>query len=65
MKKPKKLYFKEKEDEPLGLGDAMELKRAMLLSAMDPPGGLDTSLTASAQPIAQGAENLNEEQRTE
>jgi len=56
VKKPKKLYFTE--DEHLGLGDAMEVKRALLLNAMDTPGGLDTALTAADQPIGQGAENL-------
>lgn len=73
MKKPKKLYFKsdfrafseQEEAEPLGLGDAMELKRAMLLNAMDAPGALDTSLTVTEEPIGQGAENLaNEKERT-
>lgn len=73
MNKPKKLYFKSdfrafsggEEAEPLGLGDAMEVKRAMLLNAMDAPGGLDTSLTAAEEPIGEGAENLAaEKERT-
>lgn len=43
----------------------MEVKRAMLLNAMDVPGGLDTSLTVTDESVGQGAENLaNEKERT-
>lgn len=73
MTKPKKLSFKSgvqafsehEVAEPLCLDDAMEVKRAMLLNAMDVPGGLDTSLTVTDESVGQGAENLaNEKERT-
>ena len=64
MRRVKLAKNHRKKDSEVCEDDAMEVKRAMLLNAMSGPGGIDTSLTASAQPVGAGAEHLNEKKRT-
>jgi hypothetical protein len=54
--------MKKKKESVEDISGDMGMKRRLVLNAMADPGGLDTALTASDLPIADGAENLNQKE---